>query len=76
MLIVLGEELENYCVNEFNNRFIFMLLEHQYLKKILLQLKQKGESKGSKGDFIFKVYAEEERKTPFTWSNVVRWKQS
>nr|WP_307929353.1 hypothetical protein [Mycoplasmopsis bovis] len=43
-----------------------MLLEHQYLNtKILLLIKAEWENlKGSKGDFIFKVYAEEKRKTP------------
>lgn len=60
---VLGEELENYCVNEFNNVSSYAF-RTSVLEKDTTAIKAEGESKGSKGDFIFKVYAEEERKTP------------
>lgn len=60
---VLGEELENYCVNEFNNVSSYAF-RTSVLEKYTTAIKAEGESKGSKGDFIFKVYAEEERKTP------------
>ncbi|EIN14766.1 Hypothetical protein MAGb_8000 [Mycoplasmopsis agalactiae 14628] len=60
---VLGEELENYCVNEFNNVSSYAFRTSVF-EKDNTAIKAEGESKGSKGDFIFKVYAEEERKTP------------
>ncbi|MCE6090916.1 DUF2130 domain-containing protein [Mycoplasmopsis agalactiae] len=60
---VLGEELENYCINEFNNVSSYAFRTSVF-EKDNTAIKAEGESKGSKGDFIFKVYAEEERKTP------------
>ncbi|CBH40531.1 DUF2130 domain-containing protein [Mycoplasmopsis agalactiae] len=60
---VLGEELENYCINEFNNVSSYAFRTSVF-EKDNTAIKAEGEFKGSKGDFIFKVYAEEERKTP------------
>ncbi|AEM68762.1 DUF2130 domain-containing protein [Mycoplasma putrefaciens] len=57
---LIGEELENYCLNEFNKISTFAF-QTSDLSKDNQAIKIDGESKATKGDFIFKVYAEPEK---------------
>ncbi|NES53476.1 DUF2130 domain-containing protein, partial [Escherichia coli] len=47
---VLGEELENYCINEFNNVSSYAFRTSVF-EKDNTAIKAEGEFKGSKGDF-------------------------
>lgn len=58
---IIGEELENYCLTEFNNVSTYGFKTSTF-EKDNISIKNEGETKGTKGDFIFKVYAEEQKK--------------
>lgn len=51
----IGENLENWCVNEFNQYKIAGFEKAEFVKDNQ-SVKLEGESKGSKGDFIFTIY--------------------
>nr|VZR97437.1 hypothetical protein MF5295_00311 [Mycoplasma feriruminatoris] len=57
---LIGEELENYCLNQFNQASTFAFKTSTLIKDNVI-VKNEDELKGTKGDFIFKVYAEEEK---------------
>ncbi|QVK06543.1 DUF2130 domain-containing protein [Mycoplasma mycoides] len=57
---LVGEELENYCLNQFNEASMFAF-KTSTLTKDNIVIKNEDGLKGTKGDFIFKVYAEEEK---------------
>ncbi|WFQ92508.1 DUF2130 domain-containing protein [Mycoplasma feriruminatoris] len=57
---LIGEELENYCLNQFNQASTFAFKTSTLIKDNMI-VKNEDELKGTKGDFIFKVYAEEEK---------------
>ncbi|EXU60603.1 DUF2130 domain-containing protein [Mycoplasma mycoides] len=57
---LIGEELENYCLNQFNEASMFAFKTSTLIKDNVV-IKNEDELKGTKGDFIFKVYAEEEK---------------
>ncbi|WFQ95036.1 DUF2130 domain-containing protein [Mycoplasma feriruminatoris] len=57
---LIGEELENYCLNQFNQASMFAFKTSTLIKDNMI-VKNEDELKGTKGDFIFKVYAEEEK---------------
>ncbi|MDQ0567511.1 DUF2130 domain-containing protein [Mycoplasma yeatsii] len=57
---LIGEELENYCFNQFNEISTFAFKTSTLIKDNQV-VKTEDDLKGTKGDFIFKVYAEEEK---------------
>ncbi|PZV98704.1 DUF2130 domain-containing protein [Metamycoplasma auris] len=57
---IIGEDLENYCLNEFNNVSTYAFKTSTF-EKDTIAIKNNGDMKATKGDFIFKVYAEEEK---------------
>ncbi|AJM72063.1 DUF2130 domain-containing protein [Mycoplasma yeatsii] len=57
---LIGEELENYCFNQFNEISTFAFKTSTLIKDNQV-VKSDDDLKGTKGDFIFKVYAEEEK---------------
>ncbi|WP_082160312.1 DUF2130 domain-containing protein [Mycoplasma sp. HU2014] len=57
---LIGEELENYCFNQFNEISTFAFKTSTLIKDNQV-VKSEDDLKGTKGDFIFKVYAEEEK---------------
>lgn len=57
---LIGEELENYCFNQFNEISTFAFKTSTLIKDNQI-VKSEDDLKGTKGDFIFKVYAEEEK---------------
>ncbi|EOA07065.1 Hypothetical protein MYEA_5670 [Mycoplasma yeatsii 13926] len=57
---LIGEELENYCFNQFNEISTFAFKTSTLIKDNQV-VKDQDDLKGTKGDFIFKVYAEEEK---------------
>ncbi|WP_434324791.1 DUF2130 domain-containing protein [Mycoplasma capricolum] len=57
---LVGEELENYCLNQFNEASMFAFKTSTLIKDNIV-IKNEDDLKGTKGDFIFKVYAEEEK---------------
>ncbi|QVJ96045.1 DUF2130 domain-containing protein [Mycoplasma mycoides] len=57
---LVGEELENYCLNQFNEASMFAFKTSTLIKDNVV-IKNEDDLKGTKGDFIFKVYAEEEK---------------
>lgn len=66
----LGEELEKWCDNEFN---LYSLTGFQTCtwEKDNLVIKDENEAKGSKADYVFKVYATENKKENELLSSVV-----
>lgn len=52
----LGEELESWCNNEYEN-YAQCGFENCTWKKDNISVKEEGETKGTKADYIFKVYA-------------------
>ncbi|ENY68623.1 Hypothetical protein MAU_4120 [Metamycoplasma auris 15026] len=57
---IIGEELENYCLNEFNNVSTYAFKTSTF-EKDNIAIRNDNDLKATKGDFIFKVYAEEEK---------------
>ncbi|QVK09610.1 DUF2130 domain-containing protein [Mycoplasma mycoides] len=57
---LVGEELENYCLNQFNEASMFAFKTSTLIKDNIV-IKNEDDLKGTKGDFIFKVYAEENK---------------
>ncbi|WP_434343993.1 DUF2130 domain-containing protein [Mycoplasma sp. 06067-C1-B144P-99-0482-3] len=57
---LVGEELENYCLNQFNEASMFAFKTSTLIKDNIV-IKNEDDLKGTKGDFIFKVYAEEKK---------------
>ncbi|QVK01704.1 DUF2130 domain-containing protein [Mycoplasma mycoides subsp. capri] len=57
---LVGEELENYCLNQFNEVSMFAFKTSTLIKDNIV-IKNEDDLKGTKGDFIFKVYAEENK---------------
>ncbi|WP_329955256.1 DUF2130 domain-containing protein [Mycoplasma mycoides] len=57
---LVGEELENYCLNQFNEASMFAFKTSTLIKDNIV-IKNEDDLKGTKGDFIFKVYAEKEK---------------
>ena len=58
---VMGEELESWCDNEYKTHAVSGFDNCRWFKDNII-MRDDGDDKGTKADYIFRVYANEERK--------------